>query len=109
MTPLEELQAAHARLTELRNRERVIPGKLWVTESEPGQLDVHDVWLANVYEKLDLLHRTMDVQLAILSTAIDEVGYSGNNLTEDQFTRCDEPNACHEALVLARAINGEES
>lgn len=96
MTPLEELQAAHKRLSELRDRERVVPGVFHLAaDASDEQYELMERWYANITEKVELLHRTIDAQLAILQEAIYEVqataGLSGDFRVHE----------------LARAINGE--
>lgn len=85
MTPLEELQAAYAQLSDLR--ERAAHGPL-------GQLNVEDVDL------IVTLHRTIDAQLAGLKHGI---------MVEQRRWPNDTQNlriARKHWLPLARAING---
>ncbi|WIA95773.1 hypothetical protein [Curtobacterium sp. MCBA15_004] len=110
MTPLEELQGAHKRLSELRESSDA-PGQ-WVRVA--GEYtrwhDVQDgdgLFVAEVDRKpaADLivtLHRTIDAQLAVLDTEIrwnraHHLLLGANNSAQGL------------ALTLARAINGEAS
>jgi hypothetical protein len=70
MTPLEELQAAHERLTELRGDPWALGGN-----AEPSEL----TWV---------LHRTIDAQLRLLSSHIYTLRTKGGG-----------PDAVHMALA----------
>lgn len=79
MTPLEELQAAHAQLSDLRER---------AAHGPRGHLNIEDVDL------IVTLHRTIDAQLSILQEGIYDVQGAGG-LSTDWWVH-----------QLARAING---
>lgn len=112
MTPLEELQAAHKRLSELR--EAAFPGPWSRGDRAPagwGRDDLNTVACENgggeVTDYIDVtnvdlivtLHRTIDAQLVILATAMQD--YEGIFVGD-----CPYPP---HVLSLARAINGEAS
>lgn len=105
MTPLEELQAAHKRLSEMSAASRASAPWPWAA----GETDVEDMvpsieashgLVAHLFRPADrdlivTLHRTIDAQLAVLERAITR---------EHVKWGADVP-----ALGLARAINGEAS
>lgn len=109
MTPLEELQAAHKRLSELRRASAALDPPPWVVELEShgsanvttnnGSGDICYNQEGGIFdpETADLivtLHRTIDAQLTLLSDrGLDQT-------FED--TRTPDPAV----LTLARAING---
>jgi hypothetical protein len=106
MTPLEELQAAHKRLTTLQKNGAVGPWRTSqynrmmptrVLEYEEGG----EVAIVPIEEDADLicaLHRTIDAQLMMLSAA------------KAYLARVDaDETLVHAEVELARAINGEAS
>lgn len=111
MTPFEELQVAHERLSGLRdavNAKQI--GTYWgnIDEDPADRAEVfcaHGVVAETVSnEHADLivmLHRTVDAQLNLLAAAIDH--HIQNASTS--AARWESPRA----LELARAINGEAS
>jgi hypothetical protein len=102
VTPLEELQAAHKRLSGLRG-----PEETWHHIERNGSKIVDDVdeyggYIAWVDQERDAslivtLHRTIDAQLAMLAAAIKV----HQDIPWADFA--DIPDH----LALARAINGE--
>lgn len=111
MTPLEELQAAHKRLSELRQASEVEAPGAWRRLQEGSPADAVEVYASfNSVAEFDsaeqaalvvALHRTIDPHLALLNQAIamqqawdDGIGTLSNTTM---------------ALPLARAINGEAS
>lgn len=115
MTPLEELQAAHKRLSELWNRTggnywqagRCDPGEGWfyVQNADTGEQELYTERGTNV-DLIVTLHRTINAQLAILSRVAEQ---STPVDSADATTRAYywSASAPYDALRLARAINGE--
>lgn len=106
MSPLEELQAAHKRLSELRDRERVVPGPFYLTANASAeQYELVHRWYANVSEKVEMLHRTVDAQISMLNMGIAQqtllAEQWGDDYTEASVVDLDG------IVGLARAINGE--
>lgn len=106
MTPLEELQAAHKRLSELRNTAAPTPWSIGAHNPAPGWEATVTVACADggevtdhIYpEDADLivtLHRTIDAQFAVIDAAITRMHVYG------------ETSSRPEVLSLARAINGD--
>lgn len=109
MSPIEELQAAHKRLGDLRDRERVSPGAFHlVAEQGAEQHEVMTRWYANVVEKVELLHGTIDAQLALLAAGIEDETERVNLFTiaGRQELLALHPSSLRTLLTLARAING---
>jgi hypothetical protein len=103
MTPLEELRAAHERLSGLRDMSPpqllhgfCDPGEGWfaLTNGQGGELVVVDT--RPLADLIVTLHRTIDAQLVLLAEAMDD--------HEGVFVG-DCPYPQH-ALDLARSING---
>lgn len=112
MTPLEELQAAHKRLSELRDGTAT-----WTTRYRGAmrgygvESDRRVMWVATEIEEehdADLivtLHRTIDAQLELLEDrCLDDVSYQvqGDKWPALQKVR----TVDRSVLALARAING---
>lgn len=105
MNPLEELQTAHARLTELQENStqgRWVPDlsdKVKATIKERERVVSFGGYLGDDAELIVTLHRTIGAQLELLMEAMED--YEGVLLGD-----C--PYPVH-VLALACAINGEES
>lgn len=116
MTPLEELQAAHKRLSELRDAQSrtdgwwtwddTLPdsakGEIWA--DYPNGNEARDIGQMKRTQDADLivtLHRTIDSQLEMLRDGMNEYALLGAI-----WGRGDEPAAAERTLRLARAING---
>ncbi|MDK8171742.1 hypothetical protein QP735_04285 [Curtobacterium citreum] len=118
MTPLEELQAAHKRLSELQQTSEVFEGGTWMSSSYDdrsgtsilgselgGQLAYGEEEVRYDTPTADLivtLHRTIDAQLKLLAEAASLEGSRadwGGPFASGVW------RSMH-ALLLARAING---
>jgi hypothetical protein len=113
VTPLEELQAAHKRLRQIRKT----GGSDWhVRPSNVSSVKVMNAEseeIAYVAVRADAqiivtLHRTIDAQLAILSNAIEDAEMSGVGVGGGTVWH-DRDQLPYLALPLARGINGEAS
>lgn len=107
MTPLEELQAAHNRLSELRDSTRTKNVQYKGGSTARGVhivSDSHSVSVSPYFELQRTLHRTIDAQLSMLENVIAEFVLPGA-----RWGAGDEPGAAKQVLSLARAINGEAS
>jgi hypothetical protein len=109
VTPLEELRAAHERLSELWNQTggnywqvgRSDPGEGWfyVQNADTGEDELYTERGTNV-DLTVTLHRTIDAQLAVL----------GHSFILAEWHERGQPSAgmrseLYDALELARAIN----
>ena len=105
MTPVEEIEAAIAKLTGLRDSSLSAPWVGW-RQNEPlgGErfgVESRGEYVAKTFarsetELIEVLHRTIDTQLAILRETLEYE--DGFGIDEDDTT-----------LILARAINGTAS
>jgi hypothetical protein len=101
MTPLEELQAAHKRLSELRSASQLAPWHYtddYILRDGDARLVACGLGVANT-ELIVTLHCTIDAQLALLAEAMED--YAGVFIGD-----CPYPQ---HAVALARAINGGEA
>lgn len=117
MTPLEELQAAHKRLSELREASRCHAVGRWSNEDDEESMMRKEIIGSHgavgvMYnsEHADLivtLHRTIDAQLSVLALGVAEQTL----LAEQWGEECGEATVydLENALGLARAINGKAS
>lgn len=117
MTPLEELQAAHKRLSELRAGSSPAPWTaVYIEDDKPLERTVADatMWAISddTFDLVDAdlivtLHRTIDAQLSML-----ELGIAEHTLLAEQWGN-EYGEATEVDLLgivgLARAINGEAS
>ncbi|WP_336698255.1 hypothetical protein [Curtobacterium sp. USHLN213] len=115
MTPLEELQAAHKRLSELRpianpdkpyrNTWRIVGGRDGYVEIGDHYGDIVSSWgdhsslpvSEQAGELIVTMHRTIDAQLAILNYAM---------VHEEARPSLRHEGSVHAGIILARAING---
>lgn len=104
MTPLEELQAAHTRLSELVTGHN--NGHAWMQLRDHAGIEsacadgphfIADVTEERTAELIVALHRTIDAQLVLIAEAMEDLAgiFIGD---------CSYP---YQVLALARAINGE--
>lgn len=121
MTPLEELQAAHNRLSELRKESDQYEGGPWgalpseeravlstIGSEIGGQLAYgrHEVlYDAPTADLIVTLHSTIDAQLAVLAGASGRASRFERG-TEWQIIQRQVREIEPDALALARAING---
>jgi hypothetical protein len=104
-TPIEELQAAHKRLSELRHG--ATPGP-WtaVNDDDFEEIDISgaapfnvgSVWTRHSADLIVTLHRTIDTQLSILDAGIT---LHGVDVDTEGLLRVED-------VRLARAINGSD-
>jgi hypothetical protein len=110
MTPLEELQAAHERLTELWSFPAGIkweagscdPGEGWfyIRNVGTGENELYTERGANV-DRAVILQRTVQAQLAVLSDAAAIAAQEGSAETIKGL------HVLSLGLIFARAINGD--
>lgn len=111
VTPFEELQAAHKRLSELRAKTRVTSPGTWQTHPDYiiGTTDLESTHgaVAEFYREVDAdlivtLHRTIDAQLAILQYSFVFAEWHERPQPDGGGAMRTE---LYHALELARAIN----
>lgn len=117
MTPLEELQAAHKRLSELRQLSGGRAWKLGANDPGEGWWDVDEVETRRniavsdhpvVAALIVTLHSTIDAQLTLLHGAMN-FAFTGSvsDLEELDRSGFEHGVLAFHALSVARAINGE--